>query len=170
MILFLSDLLNYFDTSSRDESTLTIATISSGDAENRGPSFATVGLDIRYKDKPDFLRIKKVLAKLCKKYNGEIVKEKDGNDYQLDLQNSHVQTFIQMYEATYDKPLILEKAHGSSDARFFAEHGIPVIMFRPDGGNAHGDTEWISHRSLKDFYNLLEQYILKIAKIGDGND
>lgn len=166
-IHFLSELQSYFDTTSHDESTLTIATINSGDAENRGPSLANVGLDIRYKDKADFARIKKILAELCKKYNGEILSAKDGDDYQLDLQNPHVETFIQLYEKNYDKPIMLEKAHGSSDARFFAEKNTPVVMFRPDGGNAHGDTEWVSRSSLKDFYSLLEQYVLEVAKIGD---
>ncbi|MEI9914160.1 MAG: M20/M25/M40 family metallo-hydrolase [Candidatus Saccharibacteria bacterium] len=54
----------------------------------------------------------------------------------------------------------LTRAHGSSDARFFAARGMPVIMLRPDGDGAHGDNEWISSDSIQKFYELLKAYIL----------
>ena len=55
------------------------------------------------------------------------------------------------------------KAPGSSDARFFSAHNIPVIMLRPTGHGAHGDNEWISIAETEQFYQILTSYILKEA-------
>lgn len=170
LVAFIHELEDLFDESNRDESTLTIATLQAGDASNRGPSIATADLDIRYKDKQDLAGITVALKKLLKKYRGALVRISEGNDYQLDLDNQYVQRFIAIYEKNYGKPIIPGKAYSSSDARFFSEKGMPVIMLRPDGGNAHGDNEWISRRSLQQFYKLLEQYILEVGRIGGSNE
>jgi len=67
--------------------------------------------------------------------------------------------FVDMYKQATGTGISFIKAHGSSDARFFAERGIPVIMFRPDGGGAHGDDEWLSLESFDAFYGLLRGYV-----------
>ena len=40
------------------------------------------------------------------------------------------------------------REHGTSDARFLAEHGIPSVIFGPVGGGLHASNEWISISSL----------------------
>ncbi len=156
LIKMLSEAETIFDTSDKQNSTMTIAIINSGDAENKGPSFADCTLDIRYKDKTDLKRIKQAFEPLYKKYNVDIVDIKDGADYQLDLNNKYVKKFIKLYEKELGKKVNLTKAYGSSDARFFSSQNIPVIMLRPDGGGAHGDNEWISLSSIEKFYKLLK--------------
>jgi len=51
------------------------------------------------------------------------------------------------------------KSHGSSDARFFLEKGIPAILIRPVGGNLHSEKEWIDIKSLEVFYEVLKEFI-----------
>ncbi len=50
---------------------------------------------------------------------------------------------------------------GSSDARFFGEKNIPVIVIAPVGGEIHSDNEWIDLEDLGRFYNVLKQWIIK---------
>ena len=50
--------------------------------------------------------------------------------------------------------------HGGSDARFFAEKGIPAIEFGPKGNYWHGDNEYVEIESI---YKL-EEIIYDFAK------
>lgn len=49
------------------------------------------------------------------------------------------------------------KNHGTNDARFAAKHGIPAVGFGPIGGNYHVNDEYVSIKSLVDFYSILEK-------------
>lgn len=160
LVHLLAKIETIFDTSSRDNSTITIAKLQAGDAENKGPAYADCTLDIRYKDRVELERIKTKLEPLFKQFDAVITKAKDGTDYRIDVNNTYVQSFIKQYELCIGKKVKLTKAHGSSDARYFVERGIPVIMLRPDGGGAHGDNEWISSASIDKFYGLLKNYVL----------
>ena len=48
---------------------------------------------------------------------------------------------------------------GGSDARFFRQHNIPVMLSRPIVGNLHGHDEWIDVRSMIDYYRICERYV-----------
>jgi succinyl-diaminopimelate desuccinylase len=163
MVNFLKEVESIFDTSDRQNSTMTIAIIKAGDAENKGPAYADCTLDIRYKDKPDLKRIKDRLETVLNKFDAEVTSVKNGEDYNLDLDNEYVKEFIGLYEKEVGQEVQLTKAYGSSDARFFSSKGVPVIMLRPDGGGAHGDKEWVSEASVTKFYKILKDYVIKIA-------
>lgn len=156
---FLVDVEKLFDPSDPFNSTMTVAKITAGKAQNQGPSEAEASLDIRYKDQKDFVRIMEGIEPLLKKYDGTVLAEFHGNDYQLDPDVPLIKEFVELYEKHLGRPVRQTKAHGSSDARHFSKHGISTIMLRPDGGGAHGDDEWISVSSLEKFYALLKDYV-----------
>lgn len=164
LVRFLTQLSLLFDTTEKDNSTLTISMLQAGETLNQGPGSAVAGVDIRYKDKADLERITKGLQKLLGKFDGQIEYLHTGSDFQLDTENPLVRQFIDIYEAEINRPVTFMRAHGSSDARFFSEKGMPVIMLRPDGGGAHGDNEWLSASSYQQFYTLLKKYTLVSAK------
>jgi succinyl-diaminopimelate desuccinylase len=161
LVSFLAAVQQLFDNTEKEDSTLTIAVLSAGHADNQGPKEASATLDIRYKDKNDLNRIKKAVDSLLDKYDGKIVKELSGDDYQLDMTKTLVKSFIDLYKDVLRRPIETMKAPGSSDARYFSAQKIPVIMFRPQGHGAHGDNEWVSIEETQIFYNILSQYILK---------
>ncbi|MCA9342499.1 M20 family metallopeptidase [Candidatus Saccharibacteria bacterium] len=165
MVKFLSEVEELFDMSNTVNSTVTIAKINSGDSENKGPATADCTLDIRYKSQDDLTRIYKHLNSLFLKYDVSIKNEKNGQDYVLDKLNPYVQQFIKIYKKENNGIINFTRAHGSSDARFFAEKNIPVIMLRPDGGGAHGDEEWISKESIEKFYKLLKKFVTKFSRV-----
>ena len=51
------------------------------------------------------------------------------------------------------------REHGGSDARFFAAHGIPVIMTRPICGNLHARNEWIDVDSMLKFHQVYRHFL-----------
>ncbi len=166
-VRFLDELHRAFDTSSRTNSTLTIAYLDAGSilALNQGPSEAKVGVDIRYKDRAEYDRIKSIIHDLTKKFDAQIVAFQHGRSFELDIQNDYVSMFIDMYRDAIGKAPRLMIAHGSSDARYISAHGIPVVMFRPDGHGAHGDDEWLSISSWQDFHTLLTRYVTTLSRI-----
>jgi len=170
LVRFLTDFDQAFSKINKQESTLTVAKLRAGDADNRGPSTAIATLDIRYKNKDDFYRITTSLNSLLNLYNGHIIDSAEGSNYSLDLSNDYIKRFITLYGNYINHDVNFETAHGSSDARYFSDKNIPVVMFRPDGGKAHGDEEWLSQESFQQFYNLLEQYALEIGKMDTKHD
>lgn len=160
---FLTSIETIFDTTDRHSSTFSATKIQGGHAHNQAPATAEVSLDIRYKDASDLTRIKRELRRLVKAHDGEFISETEASDYQLDQSLPLVKQFIELYEHKVGRPIGFTKAHGSSDARFFSERGIPVIMARPDGGGAHGDNEWISLAMMEKFYDLLKDYVTTVA-------
>jgi succinyl-diaminopimelate desuccinylase len=48
---------------------------------------------------------------------------------------------------------------GGSDGRFFAAHGIPVILSRPEVGNLHDRDEWIDIPSMLLYYRIAATYL-----------
>lgn len=165
LVEFLNEAKELFDTSSKDNSTMTISRLNAGDSENKGPASADCTLDIRYTSQTDFKRIQQGLQKLFGQYNVSIRGAKNGSDYKLDLENVYVKRFLDIYREACGRDIRLTRAHGSSDARFFSEYNIPVIMLRPDGGGAHGDKEWLSRQSMFEFYNLLKTYVLDVSVV-----
>lgn len=160
---FLVEAEQLFDSSDRESTTMTVAMINGGKADNQGPKEVSATLDIRYKDKSDLSRVQKSLEELLQKYNGEIVSVLQGDDYQLDMTQPLVKSFVDLYKTHMNSEIETMKAPGSSDARFFSAKNIPVIMLRPEGHGAHGDNEWISIEETDRFYQLLSDYILKEA-------
>ena len=143
------------------KSTITLSRLQAGEASNKGPAIATATLDIRFADRRELKRIQSMVSGVLAQYNGTITATDYAPNYELDLTNKDVKTFLQIYEENLGSDIRLTKAHGSSDARFFSEKGTPVIMLRPDGGGAHGDEEWISEPSINTFYNILEEFVTK---------
>ncbi len=164
LVHMLHELLQEFDDSNQENSTMTVTRLNGGDANNQGPSQATAHLDIRYKDAADFARIQKVVARLCVTYDAETQNMLLVKNLALDVDSPHLRDFIGLYEQHAGQAITYSKAHGNSDARFFAAQGIPVIMFRPDGFGAHSDHEGLSLASLQKFYGLLEAFILTAGK------
>lgn len=166
LIALINELAQAFDTTDHSNSTFVVSQLQAGsDALNQGPAEAFVGIDIRYKDTADYDRIRKLLDKLLVRYSSEIVFEQIGRSFSLDPERPLVKQFTDIYAEEMGHPVQYIRAHGSSDARFFDSKGMPVIMFRPDGGNAHGDGEWLSVSSWEKFQQILERYVLENAKI-----
>lgn len=166
LIAFLTDLQAEFDTSTRDNSTITVSQLQAGnEALNQGPAEAFGGIDIRYTSQAEYKRLRTALEKLAARHDVEVLEEEYGRNFSLDTTNKLVQRFIDLQQASVGQPIAFITAHGSSDARFFDDKGMPVIMLRPDGGNAHGDGEWLSLSSWQQFHEILEAYVLEVAKI-----
>ncbi|BEP29802.1 M20 family metallopeptidase [Helicovermis profundi] len=140
------------------KSSINLAKINGGDIYNRVPDKAVMGLDIRYVPNLDPGEILenindviegKVIVKAVEP--GVYVDPKDKNIGEL---KKSILRFLP------DKKIELVGQHGGSDARFFAEKGIPAIEFGPVGEFWHGENEYVDITSL----TILEKVICDFAR------
>lgn len=139
--------------------TLNIGKISGGKATNQVPDYAQASLDIRFVPSTNFDELEKRINLIKKKFPDiDFEVKTKGISYEIDKNNKYLMQFIQILNAKKIKTSFL-KSHGSSDARFFLERGIPAILIRPVGGNLHSEKEWIDIKSLEVFYEVLKEFI-----------
>jgi succinyl-diaminopimelate desuccinylase len=164
LVLLLNEIISLTKNTPEDRFTVSLTILEGGDSMNKAPSLSSAQIDIRYQTEKDLQNIKEKLAPLLKKYNGKISNLSAGPAFNLNLEEPLVKDFLNLYEEKAGK-ITLSKTTGSSDARFFAAKNIPVLMFRPEGGDLHGDNEWLNTEELQKTYNLIKEYLIKVAKI-----
>lgn len=64
-----------------------------------------------------------------------------------------------MWQQHLRRPIGIRADNGSSDAKWFAHLGIPILILRLPGGGAHTDNEWVEISALVPMYQALRQYI-----------
>lgn len=67
--------------------------------------------------------------------------------------------FCRATEQEIGTRVVLSRACGGSDGRFFRTHGIPVNLSRPLVGNLHAVDEWIDIDSMAAYYHICKRYI-----------
>jgi succinyl-diaminopimelate desuccinylase len=121
---------------------------------NRIPSQAEATLDIRF---PPPHTTSSML---------EVVRETLGEGIETDVligaEPTHLApdpAYLELVQAMTGKTVRQIRESGGSDARFICQHGIPVIMARPEVGNLHGEDEWIDIASMVTFYHICQRYL-----------
>lgn len=122
-------------------------------------------MDIRYtyfkqRDKI-FKRIRNLLGKFRKIKIENLV---EGSPYEVERNNYYLKLFSKIAKEKFKIETGYTFSHGSSDARFFKEKNIPVILIRPKGGGHHSDKEWIDKEDLNKFYLVLKEFVVQITK------
>ncbi len=149
-----------FPTPKTDEwlTTLNAGKISGGTATNVVPDQATLELDFRVISEDDRKYIKQVLAKLSEEPDIKAEVLVEGPSFELDKDNSYLNSYLDTAEKiTGHRPPLIPSA-GSSDARFFSEINIPVIISRPKGEGHHADYEWIDLKSLEIYAQIVTEF------------
>ncbi len=73
------------------------------------------------------------------------------NDYALMLQK--------IMDNNFGREIILRTENGSSDARFYADLGIPILIVKMVGEDHHGDNEHILIDKIVPMYNSISDFI-----------
>lgn len=141
--------------------TVNVGVIGGGKSANQVPDYAEAKLDIRYPPQMKGNAIYNTLVELLRKdphISVEIVAE--GAPYQADLQLDPFIKFREIAKSQYGIEIGKSRSYGASDARFFGEKNIPVLVIAPKGGDIHSDNEWIDLEDLTRFYNVLKQWVI----------
>lgn len=136
--------------------TFNFSSLNSGSAINQIPSEATLWCDIRWNPKDDPNNIVSTIKKVFFDCSIEIIKLE--SPINCPKSSSLRQTFIEALKSNSVNP-ISGFEHGSSDARHATALGIPALVFGPIGKNLHGDSEWVSMKSISKVEKVLGDWI-----------
>lgn len=163
LMRFTEELLEFFpkepcNIENHFHNSMNVSTVSGGTAMNQIPDLAEAQYDIRYVVE-DYQKLNAWMDAVLKKYPEiRIETLATGKGYQVDRQNPYFLVYQQCLTKHGVTPSF-EITHGSSDARYFAEYDIPVIVLRPVGGGHHSADEWIDLGELEKFYQVLRDFV-----------
>lgn len=163
LIGFLCDLQESFDTLRKKSpdyhATLNVGKISGGLATNQVAKNAEATVDIRYTSIHDYEEIQNKLQKQAAVYGGITIKERIKVPHvQHDTSLPTFSSFAKIAEK-YGKKISTTVSHGASDARFFAEKHIPVLVVAPKGQGHHSVHEWVDLEDLALFGQVLLEWV-----------
>lgn len=141
---------------------LNLGRIEGGDSVNKVPDKGAIYLDIRYTEADDR---QEIMEKVKESFPGcqvEIISS--GNYVHTDPGHASITLLQKIAEEVLARPVQLIKEHGATDARFFAEKGIPILSINPRIGGFHTDEEWIDTKTLTDLYQILFLFSLEFSR------
>lgn len=143
------------------KTTMNIGVINGGISTNQVCAEAEMKLDFRF---PEDDSIEKIMKKV-----EETAREID-DDWKIDLigyglptltdvNDSRVVKYIEVMAKQFGREILIKPTYGASDARHFADLGIPVLMHKPQGGEIHSDDEWVSLESVMKFFEGMRLFL-----------
>lgn len=141
--------------------TINISRFESGCSYNYIPSEASVYVDIRFVEGETadgwLKKIKKCLPK-------DVTMRVDVAGEPIDMSHSPLlKDYAGVVQNVLGKEAKYKVDFGTSDARHFAQHGIPVVINQPTGVGHHTKDEWVSVSSVGKFYEILASYLDNFA-------
>ncbi|MBI4130410.1 M20/M25/M40 family metallo-hydrolase [Candidatus Roizmanbacteria bacterium] len=143
------------------ETTVNIARIETeNETMNKIPNTCIVSLDIRYVPE-DAASVMKHLEKIIPK-SATIELIENEPPHMTDKSHPFIQKLQREVMSVTRKQPQLTRAMGASDLRHFSAVGVPGVEFGPVGAGHHTDDEWVSIKSLGEYYQILKRFILAI--------
>ena len=161
----LNDVINRlradFPDKTPGEATLAVTRVSGGTAVNQIPDQATMHLDFRSFDGAELVRFLTTLEAHIKPFGGTSIILQSGAPVAFDKTSPVVQDFIAAIQQTTGNDAVYSDSYGGTDARHFAQVGIPTIVAEPNGGGRHAPDEWIRAVDLVKYHQLLTAWLIK---------
>lgn len=148
---------------------LSINTISAGEVINQVPAECAFTIDWRTLPRQS---TQEVVTEIEEKVKG-ICLEREGLDYELKVLSAskgsltkkdcpEVEALCRCLSQVIGEPAeIYVGWAGSTDARYFREMGIPVVVLGPSGGNYHGANEYVELDSLGTLGKIFAELVMK---------
>jgi len=78
----------------------------------------------------------------------------------IDPKSIYIQRLHEIMTTHFNRKIAIRTENGSSDARFYANDNIPIVILKPVGEDHHGDNEHLDVDSLLPLFNSLKEFIL----------
>jgi succinyl-diaminopimelate desuccinylase len=141
------------------ENTVNLGKISGGEVANKVPHYAEAYFDVRFINSYEREKIFEGIKSITK--NFEVIASGHACDQEP-------VEFIEQYKKIAEKELKTKveysRVEGASDARYFAESGIPILITNIKSDNIHAKDEWVDIKQMKSFYNILIKFIPRFCE------
>jgi len=135
--------------------------ISGGDVLNKIPDYAELYLDIRRTEKDSEAAILKRLGGV---EGVQVEKIAAAEMLETDESNPYVKKLRASAEKILKRKIKTNREHGATDARYFSARGMPAVLFKPLGADAHSESEHVVISSLQPYYEILIDFVKEAAK------
>lgn len=162
----LSEIRHMFDGQHADSDTLSFNKISGGAAFNQIADKAEAIFDMRFIDNQSYNRTREKIIAIAARHDVSLETVRHIKVSRTDVNHPLVKPFLEIVERVHGKPPERVRSLGISDARFFTDIGVPVILIRPQGGGSHADGEWIDKADLEKYYQVVKAYVEEICFTG----
>lgn len=140
--------------------TLAINELHAGTTINQIADYASAKIDFRSFENKDIEDYKTLIDTVSATYSLSHQVSQSGESVAFNKKSPYVQHFLEVLRTETGKDITYCESYGGSDARFFAQYGIPTIIVEPHGGSRHAPDEWILAEDLVKYYRLIERWIL----------
>lgn len=141
---------------------INIGTITGGSATNSVPAEAMATIDVRYPTQVAGYKLKQKVLALARKSGVRLATISQGGTVAINRQHPAVQTYMRIAKE-HGVTIGTERSHGASDAPYFADVRVPVMLVTPPGGGLHTDHEWISLRAVETYTKILQDFVLQMS-------
>jgi acetylornithine deacetylase/succinyl-diaminopimelate desuccinylase-like protein len=148
-----------------ETNTLSLNMFNGGQNTNQVPDKAEMTLDARYLTAEEMDRINIDIGRICVEHSASTTLLAEGYPANFDLSSKYLAPFAELVKEVTGITVEGSRTLGSSDARFFAKLGIPVVSLYPTGGGHHGENEWISATALNQYKIVLRKYLDRFARV-----
>lgn len=136
---------------------ITLSKFHGGDANNKVPDFATMNLDVRYTKKDNIEEFINYLKNYSKDISVKILDLEPV--FYVDETLEIMQQFIKNCTEVLGREPKITRCCAGSDAPYFSEKNIPVIIMNPSGKNWHGINEYVEIDSLYTLYKIFKNVL-----------
>jgi succinyl-diaminopimelate desuccinylase len=150
--------------------TLNIATIQTAGPVNRIPDYARAELSIRITEMGGMEKWEKALTDICTKHAVKLIPRAGWDPVFNKLDNPYVAKYAAITEEVAGVQVSGMRSYAGSDARFFAELGVPYANAYPTGNGHHSDHEWLAEEGLEQLGTIVTRYIEDVASIHTKQD
>lgn len=163
LMALLTEINKYFNDKKDNQSyysTVNVGFIQGGKGINQVPDYAEAKLDIRFPADEKAEEIFSDLQNIGKNYpKTSMEKMIQASPNSVDVNQHFFQSFKAIASEMYGIDIGTVRSHGASDARFFGEKNIPVLVITCKGGEIHSDDEWVDLDDLSRFYEVVKLWI-----------
>ncbi len=146
--------------------TVSVTVFQGGEATNVIPEYAESDINIRFPAYMSSSKIIKDINDIVQHYPGvSLMESLEGSPHKVDINNPDFLLFKKIAKDKFNIDVKAMKSHGASDARFFGEKGIPVLVITPKGGDIHSADEWIDLDDLVRYYEVMKEWVKQVSVI-----
>lgn len=142
--------------------TANVGIIQGGKGVNQVPDYAEAKVDIRF---PSGITAGQIFINLKDLVKDQVALENliEASPNMVDVNQNYFQKFKEIAQKR-GITIGTVRSHGSSDARFFGEKKIPILVISCKGGDIHSDKEWIDLEDLSRFYEVMKEWVLETCR------
>lgn len=141
-------------------SSVQLTVINAWEVSNVIPGEASFAINIRFTPEEwEYDELVAYVADAVKQYGCVVNRTSAGHPAYTDPAHPIIQQYVEAARGVVGGSVYLDKTHGATDGRFFAQHGSILIMHEPTQANIHGKDEYVVIDDLEKIYTVMSEFI-----------